>query len=562
MPVSIAWELAHRPAMSIAILILALLLCVAASAIVVRLARLPLPLTQIALGALVGLPSFGLHVELEPELFMLLFVPPLLFADGWRIPKREFFEMRERILALAFGLVLFTVFAVGWLLHWMIPQLPLAVAFSLAAVLSPTDAVAVSALAGRAGIPKRLMYVLQGEALMNDASGLTAFNFAIAAALTGSFSLMQASASFVALAVGGLALGTLLGIVMAVFQRWLSGWTQVQAQGTITLILLLPFAAYLLAEHLHVSGILAAMAAGMSLNLRGAAVDRDADVRIAGRYVWSMLEYLFHGVVFVLLGLQLPELVWQVLKETWLQVGPAAAVRLVVFALLTCAALIGARFVWVWAMLRVTHLYAQWRGGPASGMPQRRLIWAGALAGVRGAITLAGVLSVPLVMPDGSLFPARRLMIFVATTVILLSLLAAALGLPRLLRGLELEEDPEDREERLARLRACEAAIAAVAEAQHAAGGDGAAALAGDVARVIDAYQHRLRGLREDQNGAETHGDAAESQLHLLAMRAERAELQRLHREDQINDAVLNALILELDMREAASAQRARGASH
>ncbi|MGH8446019.1 MAG: Na+/H+ antiporter, partial [Solimonas sp.] len=452
--------------MNAAILVLALLLCVAVSAVLVRVTRLPLPLTQIALGAAISVPDFGLHVDLEPHLFMLLFVPPLLFADGWRMPKREFFQMRERILGLALGLVLFTVMAVGYLVHWMIPTLPLAACFALAAVLSPTDAVAVSALAGRAGIPKQLMYTLEGEALMNDASGLTAFNFAIAAAVTGAFSLTQASISFVVVAIGGLGVGILLGWAMGVFQKWLSGWNRVEVQGSIAMILLLPFAAYLLAEELGVSGILAAVAAGMTLNLKSAQSDPGAQTRIASGHIWAMIEYVLNGVIFVLLGLQLPDIIGKALEYSYEDHGLAGPTRLIAYALAIAAALVVARLVWVWLLLHVTRLYAIWRGDGTRPMPRRRrLFFAAGLAGVRGAITLAGVLSVPFVLDDGTPFHGRNLMIFLATTVILISLLAAAIGLPLLLRGITVEEDPETEEEKNARLHACEAAIAAVGEA-------------------------------------------------------------------------------------------------
>lgn len=550
--------------------VLALLLCVAASAIVVRVSRLPLPLTQIALGAAVSVPDVGLHVELEPHLFLLLFVPPLLFVDGWRMPKREFFQLRERILALAFGLVLVTVVAVGYLLHWMIPAMPLAVAFALAAVLSPTDAVAVSALAGGAGIPKRLAYILEGEALMNDASGLTAFKFAIAAAATGAFSLAQASVAFVLVSAGGLLVGIAMGWGMALFQRWLSGWTRIQAQGVIVLTLLLPFAAYLLAEHVGTSGILAAVAAGMTLNLRSAAIETEAETRIANTHIWSMLQYVLTGVIFVLLGLQLPEIIGKALHDEYHDDGLSGAVRLLGYAGATTAALIGVRLLWVWALLRITHVYARWRDGVRRRMPQLRLLLATGLAGVRGAITLAAVLSVPLALTDGTPFPERNLMIFIATAVILLSLVMAAIGLPLLLRGLDIGEDHEAHEEQVARLRACEAGIAAVAaEARQMSGAAGAGS---DVtpqlaaaSQIIDTYQQRLSGLTGDENLRRTAAEQASIllTLRLRALRAERAEILRMHRRDEINDVVFNQLIYEIDMRESAFKPRAgRGDPH
>ncbi|NKF22135.1 Na+/H+ antiporter [Solimonas marina] len=548
--------------MNITILVLALLLCVAMSAVLVRVARLPLPLTQIALGAAISLPSFGLHVDLEPELFLMIFIPPLLFADGWRMPKREFFRYRERILGLAFGLVLFTVVAVGYLLHWMIPDLPLSACFALAAVLSPTDAVSVSALAGRAGIPKQLMYVLQGEALMNDASGLTAFKFATAAAVTGAFSLSQASLAFVFVAAGGLGIGVALGWALGLFQKWLSGWTEIEAQGSIVLILLLPFAAYLMAEELGASGILAAVAAGMTLNLKSATMDPGAHARIASTHIWSMIEYVLNGVIFVLLGLQLPDIIGRALDYAWHAAGIQGTGLLLGYALATAAALIIVRLVWVWVLLHVTRFYASWRGDKTRPPPHNRLLWATAFSGVRGGITLAGVLSVPFTLDSGELFPGRNLMIFLAATVILVSLIAAAIALPLLLRGISVGEDPETEEERLARMRACEAAVAAISKhAERAAHhhkddeDDGAGQQMSIAAgRLIDSYEVRIKGLRDEHATKESMAErtAADGDLRLVGIQAERGELMRMHARNEINETVLNSLLYEIDVRESA----------
>ena len=202
--------------------ILILLLVVSGTRIATQFVPLPLPLLQILIGALLALPWLGLHVRLEPELFLLLFVPPLLFVDGWRMPKGQFRRLRTPILSLAFALVFFTILGAGYFIHWLLPQVPLAACFALAAVLSPTDAVAVSAIThGR--LPATLNNLLQGEALMNDASGLVAFKFAVAAALTGVFSLGDASLQFVLVAVGGLLVGLALSSLLGRLRAWLIG---------------------------------------------------------------------------------------------------------------------------------------------------------------------------------------------------------------------------------------------------------------------------------------------------------------------------------------------------
>ena len=194
---------------------LAMMMAVVVSGVLVRMlpVPIPLPLVQIALGALIA-GGFNRGVALDPEIFFLLFLPPLLFLDGWRIPKEGVLRDKYAIVELALGLVICTVVGVGFFIHWLIPAMPLAIAFALAAIISPTDPVAVSAITSRVTIPKRVMHVLEGESLLNDASGLVAFRFAVAAAVTGSFSLTQAALSFVWVACAGLATGAMFTLAV------------------------------------------------------------------------------------------------------------------------------------------------------------------------------------------------------------------------------------------------------------------------------------------------------------------------------------------------------------
>ncbi|MHC1480877.1 Na+/H+ antiporter [Frateuria aurantia] len=549
--------------MQIVFVSLTLLLVVALSGVVLRLLpfRLPLPLVQIALGAILALPPVSLHIRFDHEVFFLLFIPPLLFADGWRIPKREFFLLRTPILTLALGLVFGTVAGLGYFVHWMIPMVPLAVAFALASVLSPTDAVAVSSITGGASLPSRLLHILEGEALMNDASGLVSLQFSVAAALTGVFSLRDASIKFVLVAVGGLVVGFVTTWLFSRLRRRLVRWSgDIDPPSQVALLLLLPFAAYLLAEDLlHVSGILAAVAAGMTIKYTDILKGSQAALRIQNNTVWNMLQFVFNGIIFLLLGLQLPDIVGQapaVLAEAgahslWWLGGYVLAISLLLVLM---------RFVWVWCSLRVARWIARLRGRPAEPV-STRMIWVTALAGVRGAISLAGVLSLPVVMDDGSPFPARGLMIFLATGVILCTLLLGSIGLPRLLRNVELPEDPHAREEHLGRSRASSAAIRAIERwlaERPSSQGELYASVASRVgSRVINDYQQRIAAMAEDEDDA---GDAAiarlevalERELRVTALRAEREEIVRLNRAHMINDTTLRVLVREIDGDEAA----------
>jgi CPA1 family monovalent cation:H+ antiporter len=537
--------------------VLAMLLAVVASGYLVRAVpfSIPLPLVQIALGAAVS--AISIHsVVLDPEIFFLLFLPPLLFLDGWRIPKAGLFHDKAVILELAFGLVVFTVIGAGFLVHWMIPAMPLAVAFALAAIVSPTDPVAVSSIAARAPFPKRLMHILEGESLLNDASGLVCFRFAVAAAMTGSFSIGSASLTlfWVTLAGLGVGVGVTLGVSLA--QRWMSRHFGEVSGSPILINLLTPFGAYLIAEWLDASGILAAVAAGITMSyveLSGRAL---ATTRVQRAAVWETVQFSLNGIMFVLLGEQLPGILHRAAASVE-ETGHLSAWWLLVYALAISAILTLLRFCWVWAAWQFTLFKARRRGEPAQ-QPGWRIIAAMSLAGVRGAITLAGVLTLPLLLPDGSAFPARDLVIFLAATVILLSLTLASIGLPRLLNGLKLPDEPAgQREEDLARHQAATAAIAAIETAHHdlsSASAVDAELYTNAAVRVLANYKHRIGGEGITSNVAAERlrqADRAEMTLSLAALRAEREAIFKLAREEAISDELSRRLVRQIDLMEA-----------
>ena len=537
--------------MQTAYTVLILLMLVGVSRLIGRVIPLPLPLVQIAAGALLAWPTLGLHVALDPELFLFLFLPPLLFSDGWRMPKREFWRLRGPILTLAVGLVLFTVVGAGYFIHWLIPSIPLPVAFALAAVLSPTDAVAVSAIS-RNRLPMPLMHMLQGEALMNDASGLVTFKFALVAAVTGVFSLASASLAFVLVAVGGLAVGVALSWLVGRSRSWMiaRGWDDPATH--VVFMLLLPFAAYVLAERLGASGILSAVAAGMMQSWLDL-LPRQTSTRLLNRSVWSLLEFAFNGLIFLLLGLQLPDIIKAVAShETSL--WPTLLYRcldvLAIFLVLLVL-----RFVWVQSIWRLSVLMRRLRGkGEMTHVPTMRSCWLLTVGGVRGAVTLAGVLSVPLMM-GGEAFPERDLLIFIAAGVILLSLISACIGLPLLLRGIEISPDDKRRNEvRDAWRKTAEAAIHAL-EIEEAKPVDASeAALAVELkARIMSEYRHQLDVFNDsaEAQALAFQMDLLERRLRLKALRAQRLELYNLSRHHQIGDDVLREVLGELDLSEA-----------
>lgn len=540
--------------MHIVTMILMFFLAVIVSAFIARLLplKLPLPLLQIAMGA--GLSWFGFGVNFDSHLFLLLFIPPLLFLDGWRIPKDAFLSDWRPILALAIGLVVFTVIGLGYFIDWLIPALPLAVAFALAAILSPTDPVAVAAMVANAPLPSRLMHILEGEALLNDATGLVCFSFAVAAVMTGSFSLSAASTSFVLVAGGGVLAGILVPWLIGRLNRLLVQRTGEEPGIQILISLLVPFAAYLVAERIHASGILAAAVAGMVMHYVELSGHSLAATRMQRAAVWDTVQLTLNGIIFVLLGEQLPYVLARIAEATE-EVHVAGVWYLFAYIVAITLALGVLRFIWVWVTLRLMVLNAAWRGEQRS-MPHLRLLAVTAAAGVRGAITLAGVMTLPLLLPNGTSFPGRDVAIFIAMGVILLSLLLASIALPLLARGLSVDLPQTGlRKERSARVAAAEAAIRCIEVlGTRPTGNKTLDAMRAEASvPLLDLYRRRLAyGVNAD------HGDIDQARqldvmnrLRLEALSAERAELYRLRLANAIEDDVHRRLVREIDLVEA-----------
>ena len=533
---------------------LILLLAVVASGAVVRISPipLPLPLVQIVIGVLVDVVA-QLGVELRPDIFFLLFLPPLLFLDGWRIPKEGLFRDKGTILELALGLVVFTILGVGFFVNWLVPAMPLAVAFALAAIISPTDPIAVTAISRRVAIPRRLMHILEGESLLNDASALVCMRFAVAAALTGTFSLVSAFGTFLWLATGGITIGIGVTWIVVIAKNWLAHRFGEEPGPQILISLLIPFGAYLLAEHLHCSGILAAVAAGITMSYveQGQVLPL---TRIRRSAFWDMVQFTANGIIFVLLGEQLPRLFTSaaaVVHET----GHHDPIWLLIYVVAINLALALLRFAWVWTSLRFTLVRAHLKG-QTPFVPSWRLIAATSVAGVRGAITLAGVLTLPLTAGNGSLFPARDLAIFLAAGVIIVSLIVATTTLPFLLRDLELPPEASlQEEEDKARNAAARAAIAAIEQLQQdmAEGQIDADLYVNAALRITTLYRRRIEGRSKSGEEAELAHKALdiERRLAVVGLRAERAELYRSARNRDIPDELAQKLIREIDLLES-----------
>jgi CPA1 family monovalent cation:H+ antiporter len=522
---------------------LVLVLLLTALSIVGRRLPVPLPVVYVA-GATVAafVPGFP-RIELDPGFFFLCFVPPLLFSDGWLMPLRDFLSAKRPILTLATGLVVLTTVCVGLVAHWLVPTLPLAMAFALGAVVSPTDAVATAAITQRLKVPARLNTILNGESLMNDATGLVAFKVALGAMAAGAFSLRAATFEFVVLAGGGLVVGLIVSWAVGWARDTLRCFRSTDTYVEVTVSLMTPYAAYLAANALNVSNILAVVAAGLYAGWRDP-VRMDVATRQAAWNVWSVVLFWLNGLAFVLLGLQLPAILASVtsMYSPWQLVGFTLAVS-------TVAMLV--RLLWMFPGGYIPHLLFR-RALVGEPRPQRGELLVAGWAGMRGTITLAAALSIPVTLADGTPFPGRDIVIFLSAGVILVTLLLQGTTLETVIRRLGVQaDDSAAREEHRARVAAVRAGLQSLANTQSAAAqADGEAARR----RVLAEYELRLAELTADgpqrDDAARQRADARH--LRFAALRAERAALDALWRDDAISDETYRPLQALLDHEEAA----------
>lgn len=520
---------------------LVLLLLIASLNVVGRWLPWPQLITYLIGGVAVAfIPAFP-HLKLDPGFFFLCFLPPLLFYDGWMMPLREFVRAKRPILLLAIGLVTFTTITVGFVAHWLVPGLPLAMALALGAIVSPTDAVAVNAITERLKVPARLTTVLNGESLMNDATGLVAFKFALAAVVAGGFSLGRIALDFSLVSVGGFLTGLVLAFLVGRLRDVLGRVRGPDPMIEVTLSLMTPYAAYLAAEQLGVSGVLSVVAAGLHAGWRDP-VRMDVQTRQTTSAVWQVVIFWLNGMAFVLLGLQFPSLFAAVS-------GEFSNAHLLGLTLAIAGTVIAARMLWAFPGSYLPFLFRSVR--ETEKKPSAEAVVVAGWAGMRGTVTLAGALSIPLALPDGAPFPGRDIVVFLAFGVIAVTLLVQGTTLEWLIHRLGLrEDDSRGQEERLARTTAVEAGLNALRALEPEATETEQNAALG---HVVAEYEHRLAALEAE---GETRASArrrrrAEHHYRLTALRAERRAIDDLWRRGRIVDEVHRPLQQLLDHEEA-----------
>ncbi|MBP1744904.1 MAG: sodium/proton antiporter, family, partial [Firmicutes bacterium] len=475
--------------MEIFIVILVMLAAIGLSNIINHIVPfVPVPLVQIALGIILAMIPGGFDLRFEPELFFVLFIAPLLFNDGKRVSRKALWNLRSQILLLALGLVFLTVMVIGYITHWLIPSIPLSAAFALAAILSPTDIVAVGAMSSRINMPERVMNLLEGEGLMNDASGLVAFNFAVAATVTGAFSVADASLTFIRIAAGGFAAGALLAFLIIRLRMLIRRLGMEDVTFHMLIQILTPFVIFMAAEHFHLSGILAVVAAGI---IHAVEHDHDEspniDLQVVSKSTWKVLLYVLNGLVFILLGIQIPDILNEIFKDPNFN-----NLKVIGYTLLITASLFILRFLWM-----LVSCWISWKlKKQEADKPDVRSAAIATISGVRGSVTLAGAFSLPFVLDDGSMFPERSLIIFIAAGVILVTLAAASIILPIITSSKDENEEVSRKEmEKNALIRTQEAAIRSVREGMD--DGNREAAMS-----VMSNYNRTLQKFKAEKSDA------------------------------------------------------------
>lgn len=520
-------------------LVLLSLIAMIALQLIARRLRLPPAAALLVGGAAMafipGLPP----VTLDPELVLVVFLPPLLQDGAYFSVWAEFKRNLGGILLLAIGAVAFTTLVVGVVAHQIAPGLPWGACFALGAIVSPPDAVAAKAVLERVALPRRLMVLLEGESLLNDAAGLVLFRFAVAAALTGTFSMQHAVASFATLALGGVAVGVIIGYLVVRLLRALD-----DTYLMITASVLAAWVSYIAGEMLDVSGVIATVACGMMLGWYQHEVF-SAEVRTRGAAFWHVVIFLMEALVFILIGLSLRGVIVRLggVGDALIAFTPAVAAVL--------AAVVLSRFAWVFSVEAINGALCK-LFGRNDASPDWRSATITSWAGMRGVVTLAIALSLPETMPG------RDLILVAAFAVILVTVLGQGTTIGPLIRwvnpGLMSERNTEHLTEPKAWARLEAAQLAAIQPLVH--GPDGSVIHP----RLLEQYTYRARITATYQQ--ETEFPASERMAHfdvvLAAIAAGRAELLKMHRSGMIGDELLTVLEYDLDLQEIA-AQHGRG---
>lgn len=518
------------------LLIVGLLVAVAGLCTVARLVSVPYPIMLVVGGALFGFVPGLPEVTLDPEVVLVVFLPPLLYGSSI---FANFNDLRTSLRALTLstvGLVLATMCAVAWAAHTLVAGMPWQSAFVLGAIVSPTDPLAAAVIMRRLDAPRRMVSSIEGEGLFNDATALVAYRVAVAAVVAGGFSLADAGLKFVLGAAGGVATGLAVGSIVAEIRRRL-----VDAQVSITISLLTGYAAFVPAEAVGASGVLAAVTAGIYLGIQGPRI-LPARTRLQGFFVWDILDYIINAILFVLIGLQLRAVV-----DALSGYSPST---LAGYALTVTGVVVGTRLAWFFTipyLIRAIDRRPAQRGRRVGARWRLIMAW----SGMRGAVSLAVALALPLSTDSGADFPQRDLIVFLTFTVIFFTLVVQGLSLPTLIRRLDVNDGGADADEEVrARLIATKAAIEQIDALRREDWTRNET-----VDRMRASYEYRKRRFAARAGKIEDDGyedrTLAYQQMVLLVLAAQREALLRMRSDGDLSNEAMNRILHELDLEES-----------
>ncbi len=518
-----------------------LLLAISALAVIANLIRIPYPILLVIGGLVFGLIPGVPEVELDPDIVLLIFLPPLLYSAAFFSNLRELRKNVRPISILAIGLVLVTTVVVAVAAHYVI-GLEWSVAFVLGAVVSPTDAVAPAEILRRLGAPRGVVNVVEGENLTNDWTALVTYKFAVAAVVTGSFSLAEAIPEFFLTGIAGVVIGVTVGVVISAVRRRID-----DPPSEITISLLTAYAAYLPAEAIGASGVIAAVTTGVWLGWQASELTTHT-TRLQLTAVWETLQFLLNAVLFVLVGLQLPVVLDELSGRT--------TGELIGYASLISGIVIVVRLIWVYAFRWMLAMILSRVRGPSYTPNPWRNITLVAWSGMRGSVCLAAALAIPFQTDAGTPFPDRDLVLFLAFSVIIATLVGQGLVFPALIRWLRLEDDTADADEELeARLEIAFSALTRVEEIAEEEW-----VLDGTADRVRQLYEYRSRRFQSSVDGSQLPDDdetdyeaRAEQYSRFMheVIGAQRVTLRRLRDAGDISDDVRRRVEYDLDLEEA-----------
>jgi CPA1 family monovalent cation:H+ antiporter len=498
--------------------------------------KIPYPILLVLIGLGIGFIPGLPFIELNPDIVFLIFLPPLLYGAAWTTSWHEFKAAKRPISLLAIGCVLFTTTAVAVVAHHLIPGFSWPIAFVLGAIISPPDAVAATSVTKGLGIPKRVITILEGESLVNDASGLIAYRYAVAAVATGHFVLWEASVQFLRVATVGIAIGLAIGYILT----WVHKHIQYNPTVNTSLTLLTPYVAFLTAEAFHMSGVLAVVTAGLYLSWQSPEMFSHK-TRIQAFAVWETVEFILNGIIFILIGLQLPIILKGISEHSF---G-----SLVFYGAIISGIVMLVRMIWVFPGAYIPRWLSKEirRREPTTNWKAVTIVgW----AGMRGVVSLAAALALPVTIGNNVPFPQRDLILFLTFCVILATLVFQGFSLPYLIRWFKLKSDNNlDLEEIEARKRMAASAIVYIEENYSLNITETALAQIKSKYEIKINHLNNYSRIKDDKQIDLIFDDFQKTQLELLQI--ERKSLIQLRKEGIISDEVVRKLEHELDLEES-----------